>query len=87
MLSSGEAKSGFPVNFFTRKRVFLLSRTSQSRESFPRFPMTFYWFYSNTFGDLALVLVFVGLFGAKDQRDFQQQVILIPLENIRKTCP
>ena len=55
-LSSGEAKSGFLVDFFSRKHAILL--VEQATWMF-LLPVTFYWFPSTTFGDVAVVLGFV----------------------------
>ena len=53
-LSTGEAKSGFPADFFSSKHVISSPRTSHSRGGF-LLSMTF-----TTFGNLAGVLGFVG---------------------------
>ena len=64
-LSSGEARSGFPANFFSKKTPVSVPRTSQRRGRLLFLPTMFHWFRSNTSGDLAAVLVFVWTFYAK----------------------
>ena len=70
--SSGEAKSGFPANLFSRNRACLPPRTGQ-RKGRSILPTTSpYWFlHSSTSGDPAVVLGFVVSFGAKFATDSQ----------------
>ena len=65
--SSGEAKSGFPDNFFSSPEPRVsLPRSSQRRGRSVLLPTTsLYWFHSSTSGYLVVVLGFVGSFGGK----------------------
>ena len=57
--SSGEAKSGFPANFFSRNRACLFLERANPEGDLFLFRRRLYWFHSSTPGYLVVVLGFV----------------------------